>query len=82
MLCWSAAWRYFGFGQQRIPKGTPGVSASVVFATERDQRYLGYFNFIYGEVGVGMRLGGVENLHYGDGSECVFAKLLEGTLAQ
>lgn len=64
-----------------IPRGTPGGGgagvSSVLFVTERDQRYLGYFNFVYGEVGIGVRLGGVENLHYGDGSEGVFAKLLE-----
>lgn len=62
--------------------GGGGCQLSVVCNLEEAQRYLGYFNFVYGEVGVGVRLGGVENLHYGDGSECVFAELLEGISAQ
>lgn len=57
--------------------GGSGASAQCLFANlEGAKGYLGYFNFVYGEVGVGVWLGGVENLHYGDGSECVFAKLL------
>lgn len=67
-------------GYLKAPRGVGGVS-SVLFETDRDQRYLGYFNIVYGEVGVGVGLGGVKNLHYGDGSECVFAKLLEKTSA-
>lgn len=58
-----------------------GDVSSVFFETDRDQKYLSYFNLVYGEVGVGVGLGGVEDLHYGDRSECVFAKLLEETSA-
>ena len=67
-------------GYLEAPGGVGDVS-SVLFGTERDQRYLGYFNIVYREVGVGVGLGGVQNLHYGDGSERVFAKLLEDASA-
>lgn len=62
--------------------GGSGPSAHCCLQPRGAKRYLGYFNFVYGEVGVGVRLGGVENLHYGDGSECVLAELLEGISAQ
>lgn len=67
-------------GYLKAPEGVGDVS-SLLLGTERDQRYLGYFNIVYREVGVGVGLGGVQNLHYGDGSERVFAKLLEDASA-